>query len=300
MTDNQSAPARRPLLVAGAAALASACGAAWAVTSGPGSRGGAARPAAAGRTAPPPPAAPRAAALSGRAVSGDGRPADPDATARAASAPGPAPTAPEYYVHAGAMALALTFDDGPSPVYTPEVLSILRQYRVTATFFMIGLNAARYPDTVRQVVEEGHTVGNHTWTHPDLGTLTRPQVRTELERTGDLLARLCGGRPSLFRAPGGFFTHATMDLCGELGLRPVSWSVDPEDWANPGADAIAQRVLRHARTGSIVLDHDGCLTDGAVPAPGGPADRSQTVTALRHYLPRLVDAGFRFTVPDAA
>jgi peptidoglycan/xylan/chitin deacetylase (PgdA/CDA1 family) len=297
MTDHQRTSSRRPLLIAGAAALASACAAAWAVESaGQAPRGGARRPAD-GAAAPAGPVRPSPAALPARPVSGDVRPARPRTDL---PVPGPAPGRPEYYVHAGPRSLALTFDDGPSPVYTPEVLSILRQYGVTATFFMIGANAAKFPDTVRQVVEEGHRVGNHTWTHPDLGTLTRPQVRAELERTSELLTRLCGEPPVMFRAPGGFFSHATMAVCGELGLRPVSWSVDPRDWANPGAGAIVDRVLGNARTGSIVLDHDGCLADDPIPSPGGPADRSQTVTALRAYLPGLVRAGYRFTVPDQA
>ncbi|MFD9592960.1 hypothetical protein ACFWA9_09385 [Kitasatospora sp. NPDC059973] len=85
----------------------------------------------------------------------------------------------------------------------------------------------------------------------------------------------------------------------DLGLRPVSWSVDPEDWSNPGADVIVDRVLAEARTGSIVLNHDGCLTPEFLPARGGPAGRSQTVAAVRPYLPRLVDAGYRFTGPTA-
>ncbi|MCX4744961.1 polysaccharide deacetylase family protein [Kitasatospora sp. NBC_01287] len=201
-------------------------------------------------------------------------------------------------VHGGPKVVALTFDDGPSPIDTPHVLDILREHGVTATFFMIGMNVKRYPDTVRQVVEAGHQVGNHTWSHPDLGTLSRAGVRREIERTSDIIATTCGERPALFRAPGGHFTRNSYAVCADLGLRSICWNVDPEDWSNPGAAAITSRVLSTTRTSSIVLNHDGCLTDTLITAPGGPGDRSQTVDALRVYLPKLLAAGYRFTVPD--
>ncbi|WP_266290751.1 polysaccharide deacetylase family protein [Kitasatospora sp. NBC_01287] len=201
-------------------------------------------------------------------------------------------------MHGGPKVVALTFDDGPSPIDTPHVLDILREHGVTATFFMIGMNVKRYPDTVRQVVEAGHQVGNHTWSHPDLGTLSRAGVRREIERTSDIIATTCGERPALFRAPGGHFTRNSYAVCADLGLRSICWNVDPEDWSNPGAAAITSRVLSTTRTSSIVLNHDGCLTDTLITAPGGPGDRSQTVDALRVYLPKLLAAGYRFTVPD--
>lgn len=195
------------------------------------------------------------------------------------------------------MTMALTFDDGPSLVSTPEILATLRRYGVTATFFMIGANIEKYPQVARQVVGEGHRVGNHSWSHPAFEGLPAAQVRTEIERTNAAITRVGGRRPTLFRAPGGHFTPACMTVCAELGLRPVSWSVDPEDWSRPGTDAIVDRVLGAARTGSIVLNHDGCLSADHAPAPGSPCDRAQTAAALRRYLPRLVEAGYRFTVP---
>ncbi|MDH6115236.1 peptidoglycan/xylan/chitin deacetylase (PgdA/CDA1 family) [Kitasatospora sp. MAP12-15] len=196
---------------------------------------------------------------------------------------------PEYYVHAGSMALALTIDDGPSADYTPQVLSILRQYGVTATFFMVGSNVDQYPDVARQVHDEGHLIGNHTWSHVDLGTLSADQTRDEIQRTSDIIAQVTDGTsPTLFRAPGGYFTHAAMAVCGDLGLAPISWSVDPEDWSNPGTSAIVDRVLSNATTGSIILNHDGL------------GDRSQTVSALQTYLPQLIDSGYQFVLPDPA
>ncbi|MFF7636486.1 polysaccharide deacetylase family protein [Kitasatospora sp. NPDC008050] len=203
-------------------------------------------------------------------------------------------------VHAGPKTVALTFDDGPNPIDTPRILDILHKYGVTATFFMIGMNVRRYPDTVRDVVAAGHRVGNHSWSHPDLGTLSKAGVRRELERTSDLIADTCGQHPVLFRAPGGHFTRNSYAVCAELGLRSVCWDVDPEDWSNPGAGTVVQRVVSDIRTGSIVLNHDGALTDGLITAPGSDGDRSQTVDALRVYLPQLIDAGYRFTLPDGS
>ncbi|MEV0281122.1 polysaccharide deacetylase family protein [Streptomyces sp. NPDC050610] len=217
----------------------------------------------------------------------------------AGGAPPPAPTRPERTVRAGAMTLALTFDDGPSPLYTPRVLAVLARYDVRATFFMLGGNVAKYPDTVRQVADAGHVLGNHSWSHPNLETLSPAQVRDQIRRTQDVIDRTAGRRPVLFRAPGGHFAAAAMAECAALGLRPISWSVDPEDWSNPGSRRIADRVLAGARTGSIVLNHDGTMSGQDVPEHEGLADRTQTVEALKVYLPRLKAAGYRFTTPDA-
>lgn len=283
------------MLTAGGMTLFSACGTV-------GSESGTAKNTA---TAPESNPAPASSPASSSAAptpqpAGTPTPAAPS-TAPSAKPSGKTPAEPEYYVHGGPMELALTLDDGPSPVYTPQVLAILRRHGVTATFFLIGANVEKFPDIVRQIVDDGHHLGNHTWSHPDLGTLSAGQTRDEMERTSDIIARSGRGqRPTLFRAPGGFFTHASMALCGELGLRPVSWSVDPRDWSRPGTQKIVDEVLGHARAGSIILDHDGSLLKGTAPVPGSPEDRSQTVAALDTYLPRLIGDGYRFTALDPA
>ncbi|MEU7040815.1 polysaccharide deacetylase family protein [Streptomyces varsoviensis] len=224
------------------------------------------------------------------------------AVARAHAADGaapPVPERPERTVRAGAKTLALTFDDGPSPLYTPRVLAVLARHGVRATFFMLGANVAKYPETVRQVAAAGHAIGNHSWSHPDLGALRPAQVRDQIRRTQNVIGRTAGRKPVLFRAPGGHFARAAMAECAALGLRPISWSVDPEDWSNPGSRVIADRVLANAGTGSIVLNHDGTLSGSDVPEHEGLADRTETIEALKVYLPRLKAAGYRFTTPDA-
>ncbi|MEU9126856.1 polysaccharide deacetylase family protein [Kitasatospora sp. NPDC048540] len=181
--------------------------------------------------------------------------------------------------------IALTIDDGPDPTYTPAVLKLLAEQKISATFFLVGENAAAHPALVREIAAQGHHIANHTWTHPELRQLSDTKVGDELRRTSDFLHTTTGRAPTWFRAPGGDFTKSSLAAGAELGMRPMSWSVDPRDWSRPGTPAITSRVLEGVRPGAIVLNHDG----------GG--DRSQTVAALRTYLPMLTGEGYRFTTP---
>lgn len=186
---------------------------------------------------------------------------------------------PEYEVHAGPNVMALTFDDGPSPQYTPQVLDVLRDHGVKATFFVCGDNVVEYPAVIRRMAAEGHTIGNHTWSHPDLPGLSADDIRDQIQRTQDAITEACSRRPVLFRAPYGDFSDTTLAVCADMGLRPISWSVDPEDWANPGTDTIVDRVLAGAATGAIVLDHDGTEGGDLIPPPAAG------VTAPRPWPP---------------
>ncbi|MCC9307773.1 polysaccharide deacetylase family protein [Kitasatospora sp. RB6PN24] len=206
---------------------------------------------------------------------------------------------PEGEVNAGPDVMALTFDDGPSPQYTPKVLDVLREHGVKATFFVCGDNIGQYPDVIRRMAAEGHVIGNHTWSHPNLNELSADDIRDQIQRTQDAVTKACGRTPVLFRAPYGNFSDTTLAVCADLGLRPISWSVDPEDWANPGTETIIDRVLAGAATGAIVLEHDGTEGGDDDPAPGSGGDRSQTVAALSSYLPKLLADGYTFTTPDA-
>ncbi|MFE7191635.1 polysaccharide deacetylase family protein [Kitasatospora sp. NPDC057541] len=218
-------------------------------------------------------------------------PSTPSAPAPASAAPSPAraPSSsdgkPVYELDPGHKVVALTIDDGPDPRHTPTVLALLEQYGIRATFFLIGENAVEHPDLVREIAARGHHIANHTWTHPDLRSLSEGKVRDELERTSDLLHRTTGKVPTWFRAPGGDWSSTALRVSAEMGMRPMAWSVDPRDWARPGTGVITDRVLKDVRPGSIVLNHDG----------GG--DRSQTVAALKAYLPVLIDSGYYFTAP---
>ncbi|MCQ4045777.1 polysaccharide deacetylase family protein [Streptantibioticus rubrisoli] len=111
--------------------------------------------------------------------------------------------APEHHVAGGPKTLALTFGNVPNPLYTPGVLAVLARYHVPVTFFVLGANAAKYPDTVRRVADEGHVLGNHTCNHPNLGHLSTPRIRGEIERTQQFVTEITGRAPVLFRVPGG-------------------------------------------------------------------------------------------------
>ena len=188
-------------------------------------------------------------------------------------------------VRDGPKVVALTIDDGPSPVYTPQVLRILRQYGITASFSMIGRNAAAFPGVARQVAAAGHMIVNHTWDHDNLSYLSPVAVRDEIARATDAIHAATGQRPGMFRAPYGVWPPAVFSYCAQAGLTPLAWSVDPRDWSRPGVRAITRTIESDTRTGSVILEHDG----------GG--NRSQTVAALKIWLPRLLDAGYRFTTP---
>jgi len=190
-----------------------------------------------------------------------------------------------YYINDGPKVVALTIDDGPDPVYTPQVLRVLADHGVTATFSMVGQNVASHPEIAREVADAGHEIVNHTWSHPDMASLGAHAMRDEIARATDQIHVATGRRPVMFRAPFGAWSPPLLDYCAAQGLTPLGWSVDPRDWARPGVAAIVDNILRATRTGSIILEHDG----------GG--DRAQTVAALKIVLPRLLDAGFRFHLP---
>ena len=176
--------------------------------------------------------------------------------------------------------VAFTFDDGPSPDWTPKILNILKAANVKAAFFLVGANAERYPGLVRRIVEEGHEIGNHTYYHPNLALCWPEHIRLELNATQLLLETITGRATTLFRPPYAADTSPSqlreltpLQIAQDLNYLVVLESIDPQDWAKPGADVILQRVKQQRRDGSIILLHDA----------GG--DRSQTVSAL----PRILD-----------
>jgi peptidoglycan-N-acetylglucosamine deacetylase len=209
--------------------------------------------------------------------------------AQAVPPPAPVPSypldQPLYHIDDASRAIALTIDDGPSPVYTPQVLTLLRHYGVTATFCMVGIHVTAYPRLAAAVAEAGHTIANHTWTHADLAALPAPAVHEEMGLASRAIRAAAGVQPGLFRAPYGFWSADVIELCERMRMVPLAWSVDPRDWSMPGVRAIVGNIMGNTRPGSIIIEHDG----------GG--NRSQTVAALRIVLPRLLNEGFRFETP---
>jgi peptidoglycan/xylan/chitin deacetylase (PgdA/CDA1 family) len=182
----------------------------------------------------------------------------------------------------GTAGVALTFDDGPDG-YSMAVLDLLAKYHIKATFCVIGRQVAAGAAVIRRIVADGHTLCNHTWSHDiRLKTRTAAQIESEMQRTNDAIHAIVPDAPiKYFRNPGGEFSDQTVSIAASLGMKPIYWQVDPQDWRKPSPQAIINNVIGHTRPGSIVLMHDG----------GG--DRSATVTALRTILPNF--AG-RFTL----
>jgi len=177
-------------------------------------------------------------------------------------------TAPGSPYKPGQKAVALTFDDGPSPIYTPQVLQILVADHVPASFQIIGQSGAAYPDLLRQEAADGMSLVNHTWTHVALTTLPPSGWTGQVDQTNSLLQSITGHPVQCLRPPYGYTDSAVVAQLGQRGLAELYWDVDPSDYLRPGASVIAERVLSAIHPGAIVVMHDG----------GG--DRSQTVSAL--------------------
>jgi peptidoglycan/xylan/chitin deacetylase (PgdA/CDA1 family) len=188
--------------------------------------------------------------------------------------------------------VALTFDDGPDPTWTPQVLDLLAEHHVKATFCLIGSNAKAYPDLVRRIVAEGHQLCDHTVNHDE--QLPKKPAKT-------MRAEIVGGRQAIldaapnaqvryYRAPGGAFSKkgarpSVQQIAVDNGMQPLGWSLDTEDWTKPGTTAIVESVRKHIGDDDVVLMHDA----------GG--ERQQTVDALGQLLPWLSGQGYRFVFP---
>jgi peptidoglycan/xylan/chitin deacetylase (PgdA/CDA1 family) len=178
--------------------------------------------------------------------------------------------------------IALTVDDGPSPLWTPKVLDLLAEHDVHATFFTIGSQVKEYPKLTRRIVDAGHQICNHTMSHPiSMRGMSRKRLEKEIGEAHDRIAEISGVVPTFFRAPGGNWTPQVLDTVGEHGMLPLDWAVDPRDWSRPGVGHI-RRTLLKCKSGNILLVHDG----------GG--DRSQTLKALREVIPALKKRGMTF------
>ena len=211
----------------------------------------------------------------------------PAAEVRPAPPPPTATVRSELPTPAGAPpTIALTFDDGPDPRWTPEIVAALQRHGAVATFCMIGKQADGHPELVRAVIAAGMRVCDHTHSH-DEDLPARPDAtRTEeVVGTQHELVAIAGGPVTYYRSPAGKWSPPILELAAGAGMQPLGWSVDPRDWARPGVAAIVVSVQRHVRPGAIVLLHDG----------GGRRD--QTVAALDLLLPWLKERGYRFAFP---
>lgn len=183
--------------------------------------------------------------------------------------------------------VALTFDDGPSED-TPALLDLLKQEGVKATFFVIGSQVEKHPEIVLRIAAEGHQIGNHTFSHPNLMVCTPQRTRRELERVQQQLQELTGQKPTWWRPPFGFRSPWTQSVADRLGLKCALWTVNPRDFQDPGSLVIVDRVMAAMDQGIIVLLHDGL------------EKRGQTLEATRELISRLKEKGIRMVTLDDA
>ena len=178
--------------------------------------------------------------------------------------------------------VALTFDDGPHPKYTPQILDILKEYGIKATFFCVGSNADFYPALIERIVAEGHEIGNHTYHHDHVSKMSTQALRSDILACNEALGHTVTTPIKLFRPPEGICNDAVINVCAELGMTVVIWSVDTRDWAHPTIAEICRNVRTNTHNGSIILMHDFI------------GKKSPTPEALRQIIPMLQGSGFEF------
>ncbi|MFF2958457.1 polysaccharide deacetylase family protein [Streptomyces sp. NPDC057963] len=187
----------------------------------------------------------------------------------------------------GPRGVNITIDDGPDPVWTPQILQLLKDSGVKATFCMVGTQAQAHPDLVKEVVAAGHRLCDHTISHDTaMDTKSEAYQSQQILDAERMITKASGGvRPQYYRAPGGAFTPYSRQLAASRGMRPLGWNVDSKDFERPGVDTMVATVKREISNGPTILFHDA----------GG--DRSQTLAALREVLPWLKQQGYSFGFP---
>jgi peptidoglycan-N-acetylglucosamine deacetylase len=217
-----------------------------------------------------------------------GQNADSQPRGDSSQSPGPAATpatsaaAKVTYssVHVDGPYIAMTFDDGPHQTLTPKLLDLLAQKKIKVTFFVLGENVERYPEILKRAVAEGHEIGNHSWSHPNLAKLSQEKVRDQLKRTDDLIRQTIGFRPKIMRPPYGSLTSKQRQwVHEEFGYNVILWEVDPLDWKEPGRAVVARRIISQTKPGFIILSHD---------------IHAQTIDAMPEVFDALLAKGFKF------
>jgi len=187
--------------------------------------------------------------------------------------------------------VALTYDDGPNPPHTQAMLEMLAQHGVRATFFLKGRNVEAFPESVQAVAQAGHEIGNHSYSHRPMLSLSKSAMREQLVRTGDLIENLLGQRPALFRPPYGLQGPGLKMALSELGMPSILMSSHGTDWEETDPDLIASKILKSIEPGAIVLLHDG---HGDVDDPVAQQSRAPSVAATGVIIEELKSRGYRF------
>ena len=178
--------------------------------------------------------------------------------------------------------IALTFDDGPHPRITPQILEILDEYGIKATFFVIGVNSKNYPNQLKQIVDGGHEIGNHTYSHKILKSMSKEEIEKEILDTETQVEKITNITPNLLRPPCGIYDKTLIEIAQEKDLKVVLWTVDSHDWSHRTVANIVQNVTKNASNGDILLFHD--YVSGEYNTPN----------ALRKIIPLLIKQGYEF------
>lgn len=178
--------------------------------------------------------------------------------------------------------VALTFDDGPDPVWTPKVLDVLRKHKIKATFFLIGKKAEKYPDIVKQIHQQGHVIGTHTYSHLNITYCKKPKAIFEIEKTHNIIKKITGEDPYLFRPPYGAYQKRFYNYLKQYNYKIILWTISAEDWNGDSTEKIEARILSGIRPGAILLFHDS----------GG--NRQPTIDALNIIIEKIKNLGYNF------
>lgn len=182
--------------------------------------------------------------------------------------------------------VALTFDDGPDKDYTPQVLNILKKHDVKATFFVVGEKVGWNPEIVKKEYEEGHEIGNHTFTHINVCHRNYDEINDEVNKTQEAIKKVIGKEPNIFRPPYRAINKEICSVIKEKQMNIILWSnLDPRDWSNPGVDYIVNTIMTKVQNGNIILLHDYNNTRKST---------SQTIQALDIVIPKLKEQGYKF------
>ncbi len=180
--------------------------------------------------------------------------------------------------------IALTFDDGPHPRQTKEILDILDEYGIKATFFVVGINAENYGESLQQIIERGHEIGNHTYTHSKVSELDYYSLKKEIEDCESKIYGMTDYKTKLMRPPEGMIDTSVKAIAKELDYKVILWDIDTRDWAHTSPRDIANHVISKITSGDIILMHDYI------------GKNSPTAEALRLFIPELLDMGYKFVV----
>jgi peptidoglycan-N-acetylglucosamine deacetylase len=194
-----------------------------------------------------------------------------------------------YTLHRTKKQIAITFDDGPDGKYTPEILDVLKEYNVKATFFLLGQNMEYYPEMARRIVDEGHAVGNHSYSHPDFRYLTvEDALQKQVIKTQQVFEDILGFRPAYFRPPYGAVTDEQIRVLCEEGMIIIDWSIETFDWSDTqnSPEKILNRIKKYHHGGAVILMHSA----------GG--DRSNSITVLPQIIEFLQNEGYELVTID--